>query len=300
VGWSHHVIYSMFQGLGIIPTILAIAGFLYAFIKIDKKILFLVAFPVIFYMHLVFASQPFSRYVLALIPFISIILGFFIYDYLYPKLRARVFKIAAILASVAIIMPTAIKSVKADILFSRPDTRAEAAAWIERNIPAFSKIAFDNTSYTPQLKQTKAQLEDKYRIADIQPGLGLLKRKKLGFQLKAIEGGKAYEVYYLGEGSEFAGQFFNLWPIIKNNLAELKKRNIEYVVFNNMTNLESTRQLYTDITNRYKPVAVFNPYKESKFRRPYDEIATTCLPILGKELFSREKNGPYIIIYKIR
>ena len=70
-----------------------------------------------------------------------------------------------------------------------------------------------------------------------------------------------------------------------------------YVVVNNMAASEATRRFGREVSKSYRPIVEFSPYKEGTFRKPYDKIETTCIPIAGKELFSRKSFGPYIIIY---
>jgi len=298
-GVTHHISHSLFEGLGSIAVILAILGLAITLVKRFREGLFIVSFPFVFYLHLILESQLYSRYALTVIPFLSVGLGFLVFDYLYPKMKSKGLQLMIVATSIIIIMPTFIKSVKADMLFARKDTRTEAAEWIMDNLPAGARVAFDNSSFKPQIKQTMAQLEEKRVILDKQPELKQLKSRKLDLQIKALEGEVAYEVYYLSEGDETAGQFLSIWPVIGPTLGELKKYRIEYAVFNNMTKSEEISRLRLEIAKRYKPAAVFSPYKEDSFRRPYDEVETTCLPIKTKELFSRTRPGPSIIIYRL-
>lgn len=300
IGWSHHIAYSLFEGLGIYTTILGIVGLAILLKKNFKSGILLLSFPVLFYLHLVFASQPFSRYVLSLIPFLSIGLGFILYDYFYLNLKSKITKVIFVIASLLIIFPTVAKSIKADMLFSAKDTRIDALLWIKQNLPVNSKIAFDDTSFRVPLKQTIEQLKSKEAILTRQEGLEKLKKQKLSLQEKALIGEKTYEIYYLGTGQEDAGQFLGLWPFIRNNIEELKKYKIEYIIFNNMNASEGMREFHQKITNLFPVVANFIPYKDKDFRLSYDDIETTCLTLKSKELFSRIKPGPHIIIYKIR
>lgn len=300
MGWSHHIIYSMFEGLGVMPTLLGIAGLSVLLLRRFKEAIFIISFPIFYYLHLVFASQSFSRYALALIPFFAIGTGFLLFDYFYPKCKTQARRFIIVAISFFIIMPTLVKSIKADILFAGEDTRVAAARWIEENIPPHTKIAFDHVFFKPPIKQTMAQLKEKQAIVGRQPELQQLKSKKLNFQIEAFQGGKTYEIYYLVKGDEDIGQFLNFWPVIRNNLNELRRSRIEYIAFNNMTISEDMHKLHKEIAKRHKPAAIFSPYKDRGFRRPYDKVAITCIPVKTKELFSRQRPGPHITVYKLK
>ncbi len=299
-GWAHHIAYSIFQGIGTIPAILGIAGLYVAAVTADRKRFFLIAFPCFFYLHLVFRSQLFSRYALPMIPFLSIAAGFFLFDCLYPKIKYRSMHFILIIAAFLILLPTTIKSVKADMLFTKKDTRIEATEWIEKNIAPYSKIALDHTFFRPQLRQTIEQLKEKQALLNNQPELRHLKSEKLIFQIAAVGDEDRYELYYIVRGDENFGQFLSFWPVIVNNIDELNKHGIKYIVFNNMSMSKNMRDFHDKIAMLYEPIVQFNPYNIEGFRRSYDETETTCIPILSKELYSRKSFGPYILIYKIK
>jgi len=299
LGWSHHITYSMFEGVGIMPTLLGIIGLGAVLGKKFKETLFLISFPAVFYIHLIFASQPFSRYVLVLIPFTAMYSGFLLFDYIYPRSERKILKLSVVAIAVLTILPTTVKSIKADMLFSGEDTRVIAADWIKANVPPGTKIAFDSVFFAPAVSQTLEQLESKREILTRQPELKGLKGRKLDLQIKAFKEDKTYRIYYLGEDTEVTGQFLSYWPAIESSSADLKKYEIEYVVFNNMTMSERIKDLHKEIAEKIKPEKVFSPYKDGNFRRSYDETAMTCIPAKDKELFSRTRTGPAIIIYKV-
>jgi len=299
-GWSHHIKYSLFEGMGCVSTVTGIAGLCGMFMKKNKNAIFFISFPVLFYLHLVFMSQQFTRYVIALVPFLAMGLGYIFFDWLYAKSRSRPFHTALILLSCMIAVPTAAKSITADALFSREDTRMAATRWIEQNIPVSAKIALDDGFFTPRIKQAVSQLKEKYSIINRQPELAGLKGRKLGLQIRALQGEKTYNVYYINSDNGEFGQFLSLWPPIKNDLGTLKQNGVEYVVINNMAVSEDIRRFQKDVAAGYDPIARFSPYKDEIFRRSYDEVDNTCIPIAGKELFSRGRFGPYLMIYKIK
>jgi len=300
IGWTHHIRHSLFQGISLPVTIGGFIGLCAALKKNAQRVLILVSFPVVFYLHLVFKSQPFSRYALVLVPFLSMGLAYLLYDYLYVRFNSRRVRLALVVLSAAILIPTIAKSAKADLLFSREDTRLIASRWIEANIPQFTKIALDHTFFTPPIKQTMAQLRDKRSITCKQPELEQLKSKKLDFQMNALGGLKTYGVYYIVPENENAGKFISFWPVIGNDLKSLKRIGIEYVIINNMESSESMQDFQKTVVDECIPVAQFSPYKSGAFKSSQDEIETTCIPIDDEELFMRQRFGPYIGIYRIR
>ncbi|MFC1807389.1 ArnT family glycosyltransferase [Candidatus Omnitrophota bacterium] len=297
IGFFHHIRYSLFQGIGIFTTVLGTAGLFIFLSRRSKESVLILSFPIIFFIHLIFMSQLHSRYVLVLVPFISIGAGFLLFDYIIKQSNSP--RVLIFTMTLLVLVPTLGKSLKADMLFVNKDTRTEAFEWIDKNLPMSSKIAMDNTSFIPQLRQTKSQLYQKQAILKNQPELKDLKSRKLDLQIKAFKADKTFEVYYLGAGDENKGQFLNLWPFIGNSREELSKHAIEYVVFNNMTKTEGMQELRKDLQRFGRPIAAFNPYIGAGFRRPYDDIDVTCMPIDDRELFSRRKSGPYIEIYRV-
>jgi hypothetical protein len=300
LGLSHHICYSLFEGLGSLVTISGMAGLAIYLRTNFKKAVFLISFPSLFYLHLIFASQPYSRYVLVLAPFISMGAGFLLFDYLPSRFKYKSQASIIFVLSILFILPTAIKSVKADMLLAGKDTRTEATEWIQNNIPYGSKIALDHTFFGPQLKQSVKQLREKKSIIDIQPELKALKTRKLDLQIKAVEGEKTYEVYYITAEGEKAGQFLNFWPVIMDNMEDLKKHEIHYVVLSNMSFSENMKKIHKELAKKARPLAVFSPYADKKFRLSRDPIELTNIPVKSDELFSRCKPGPYLVIYELK
>ncbi|MGB2961913.1 MAG: hypothetical protein WBC52_05810, partial [Candidatus Omnitrophota bacterium] len=44
----------------------------------------------------------------------------------------------------------------------------------------------------------------------------------------------------------------------------------------------------------------FSPYYDKKIKRPFDRVDTTFMSVASEEIFSREKTGPYLVIYRIK
>jgi 4-amino-4-deoxy-L-arabinose transferase-like glycosyltransferase len=149
VGWTHHITYSLYEGIGIFTIIAGFLGMIALFLSNKGKAAILLSFPAVFYIHLVFLSQHFPRYVLPLIPFFAIATGYFIFEYVLPMIKSEVFKKIVISLSIIPIIVLSIKPINANVLFTSVDTRIQAAEWIERNIKPKDPIAFDHTFFRP-------------------------------------------------------------------------------------------------------------------------------------------------------
>lgn len=302
IGWMHHLTYSLGQGIGGELLTIGLTGVTLSFITEKKfaKWLLFISFPVIFYIHLALGSQPFSRYALVLVPFVACWSAFFIFQILFTFARNTAHRRILILFSIALLLPAAVKAIKADLLFSAKDTRVVSARWIEENIPAATKIAVDHTSFRPQIAQTKEQISDKYRIAGAQAGLEEAKRKKIDLLLKSIGGKVTYEVYFLTYKKDIKAQFLSTAPSLPYDLDILINSGISYVVVNYNSYSRQKSGFIGELKKRADVVAEFSPYYNSEIHPPFDRIDYTFMPVSSEEVFSRYMTGPTLIIYKIK
>ena len=197
-------------------------------------------------------------------------------------------------------MPTTVKSIKACFLFSGEDTRGVSTYWIESNIPTLAKIAVDHTAFRPQISQTKQQIESKKKIAGNQEGLASSKEKKIDLMLKAIEGRKTYNVYFLSIKGRKEGQFLSTVPTISYNIKELKQEGIEYVVINLNSSSEEKKEFIKALEKEGKIIAAFSPYVDEVIRIPDDPFDMTFMAVSSAEIYKRKMTGPCIVIYKIQ
>jgi len=210
------------------------------------------------------------------------------------------YKVIVISLSFLIVIPTTLKSFKACSLFADEDTRAVSAHWIEANIPTLSKIAVDHTAFRPQISQTKAQIQSKKNIAGSQEGLAESKEKKIEFMVRALEGTKTYNVYFLTMKGEITGQFLSTVPAISHDMDVLRKEGIEYVVINFNSSSEGKTAFIKVLENEGKVIAEFSPYVDGSIRVPYDPIDMTFMSDASEEVYERKMTGPCIVIYKIQ
>ncbi len=301
VGWVHHLAYSLYEGIGLGLLTAGILGLIAIILKEKRmKAIFFISFPSVFYAHLAIKSQLFSRYALPLIPFLAIAASYLIFEILIPKTKSHAYRLAAIIISIMLIAPTLLKSIKADIIFSRKDTRIACAEWIEANIPPYTKIAVDHTSFRPVILQTREQILDKYAIVNSQHGLEKAKEKKLNLLLQAIADKKTYNIYFLTSKNKKKVQFLSTVPAIGCDINSLLKNGISYVVINYNAYNDAKSKFIDELSKKADIVIEFSPYYDKKIRHPYDNIDATYIAISSKELFARRFNGPCFVIYKLK
>lgn len=299
IGWSHHIIYSLAQSLGWIFIVTGVLGLIFIVFRYFNKGMVLISFPVIFYLHLVYFSQPFSRYAIPLIPFLAIGAGYFFFNVFTQGIKKRLLRNIFICAVCALLIPVLAKSVKASLLLSSVDTRIEVAEWVISNIAADEYIAMDHTFFRPVLLQNEKQLKEKYAVINRQAGLSLLKDKKLQLTLEAQKGKKSYNIYFLNQIPVAQGQFLATMPALPFDVSILRQKDIKYIVINYANRQNATENFYNEIKHKAKLLASFSPYRNNFIRMSYDMIDTTCMPTLSEEIYSRIKNGPAIEIYQL-
>lgn len=300
VGWLHHISYSLRESIGLLFFILGLLGMLLLTKENKQKGCLLFLFPIIFYLHLVFLSQPFPRYVIPLIPFFAIATGWLIFEYLIPKLKENLAKKFSVALIFLLFIPLIIKSIKVDILLSSKDTRIEAADWMKIHINSQSRIALDHTFFKPAIVQSREQLKDKYESLDRQSGLVNIKSRKLELMVQAQKKILGYYLYFLSPYFAKPAQFLAEIPSLPFDLDVLKSNNIDYVVINYAKRQKDTEKFYQALKDNAKLVVSFSPYSDGKVRFSYDMIATTAIALTSKEIYSRIKNGPALEIYELK
>ncbi len=299
-GWRHHFFYSLSEGVSLPIALAGLVGLIFLAVRKGKGLVF-VSFPLAYYLLIVYKSQHFARYVLPIVPFFAVGAGYLLFDIVYPRARNGVVRALIIALSILLIVPTFVKSVKADMLFAGTDTRVVSALWIKEFIPEGTKIACDSTNFRPVITQPYSQLEQKERFLESQPGLTSTKRKKLDI-LKAIgdKDTKGYPIYFMLELPDAQGEFLGTIPAIPYDLKAIRGQGIEYVVINGQISNEAKNAFLPELLEQSVLVKKFGPYPSGAVRETYDSTATTCLPVKSRELFSRKMSGPVLRVYKIK
>ena len=299
VGFFHHLKHSLFQGLGMPLFTLCLIGFFYAVCRLSRKLIVFISFPLVFYLVNVNFSQPHARYVLPLIPFLLILAAWFLESTLFkegmPTLKAKILITAV---SMMVVLPTGIKSVYSDYLFSKKDTRTLAKEWIEDNIPYGSRIAIDHSFFSPRINPGREQLEEKLNYV-LQNQLGTAKESKIRMLMKLNEVRPNYSLYFLNDDKGSSKAFLFSQPFLPFRFNELLDNGVQYVIVSNEKLSGSNAQFYSELKRKGKVVAGFTPYRDKTRSFPVENVTRTAGPLKSKEVYARERNGEIITIYSI-
>lgn len=136
--WAGYPV-TLLWGLGVVPVLLAVIGFVLGWRRDRGRALLLVAFPVLLYLAMATQDRWFARWLLPAYPALAVLAGHGAARTAY-ELRRRlppVLRPAAVplVAVVALTQPV-VAVVRSDVLLLRTDTRTEALAWLaSRPIP---------------------------------------------------------------------------------------------------------------------------------------------------------------------
>ena len=298
MGWTHHLSYSLAEGVSSILAILGVLGLLALPLRTKKGWIFL-SFPLALYVVMVFKSQPFARYVLPLIPFISMGVSFILFYILSENNKTKFLKKFAIICAIMILIPTTIKSVKADMLFSSGDTRDVSAYWIKENLSGGTKIACDSTAFRPNIVQPRSQLLEKIMILKKTGNAEPAKIKKLEYMIEVSSNDEGYPIYFMFENPDLDSEFVGMTPSVPYDIDVLKEKGIEYITINTQYMDEYKKKFLLRNSNRIKLIKVFTPYIVENIEENIDYIASTFMPMHERDLLLRDKTGPIIRVYRI-
>jgi 4-amino-4-deoxy-L-arabinose transferase-like glycosyltransferase len=127
-GWLYYL-GTLTWGFGWLPLLAAVAGAVLA-LRHDWRIgLLLVAFPVCFYLYMGAQGRFFGRWLMPIYPALSVLAG-----YALVQLSAR--RVAVLAGVTALVcVQGAWASLHVDRVLGREDTRTQALAWIQANVP---------------------------------------------------------------------------------------------------------------------------------------------------------------------
>lgn len=320
----HHLLYSLRHGLGLPLLSLALLGLLYrirsAFrlpragesseVLRHHKALTLLFFLFPYYGVLVFAAQPYDRYVLPLIPFlcffaadcaarIAIVPAAFSGDGPPgPSRSYRSWLFLLIIAATA--LPGAGRSVIWNILMHNDDVRTQAQNWINENISRGSRIAMDGSFEMPRLEFSPAQIMEKRRSLETKGEFSAGQMRRLQYLLRTAPEGSGYHIYFLSDEADRESPFLFSNPRIPYSYKAIKDRGIQYLVRAYRGRAEDDHEAFwKEVEDQGVRVRRFSPYREPGRIRGRDIQPLTGGPFLLSDLLSRVANGETIDIYRL-
>jgi len=242
-------------------------------------------------------GQPFARYMLPLIPPLCLLASVGVIR-CCEGLRwgAKIQGVIIGVITLSLIIPT----IYSDYLFIQKDTRTQAKEWIEENIPVGSAFAVENRFYAPRLVPALEQIKQKFDLLK-ESNLADTKRKRLDMMLEVVKGQKTYLTYKLSPlGEEGEAQFLFEHPFAPLDWKGLRKKNIQYIIFNPSEPNAEVHHFKESLKPRLEFIAEFSPYRNPRDRVMQDLYGSTAAPHDLRELFRRYRLGPYLEIYKVK
>ena len=296
IGWAFYLKTSLLSGIGIPFLVLAATGILYALFRHGKEDILILSFPLIYFISIGDGYGVFSRYMIPLIPFLSIYAGRLLRYISSPEsVFGKKGKAVALAFLIIALIPNISKSVQFDILCSKEDTRVEARHWIETNIPTGSRIFMlgNYRNNLPYLDMGKKSLEREVNLLE-----------------KASKGKNRYRLYLLAYdyilSNDIVPSTGTYEYIIGNHFSEedIEKYDAEYFVTG-----EGFLKFYSGksetvaplLEKRFRLIKTFSPLSgniEKPEKAVFDPIDAFYLPLSGFGEF--ERPGTVIKIYALK
>lgn len=289
-GYLFHLLHSLPEGMGLPLFVLALGGLALLLNRRAPVDLVLLAFVLPYFVFIGSLSSRFERYALPLLPFLALLAALALVE-VAGRARGSGWRLAArwrpglglAMAACLLVAPELARVTYFHVLLSRPDTRALAGAWIEREIPAGSQIALE--PYSPALPLTPAMVREGRRRMG--PGRSILSTRFDRF-LEQVE--------------EDGGGGYWIFRLTAYDLDRLLEQGVEYVVLSGFI-----YQRYQQACDRYPAPCRF-----------YEELERRATPLVAIEpglggralsagdiyapltrLFERTRPGPSIRIYRL-
>ncbi len=136
--WLFYFTHHLSNGLGILLESLVILGILYAFYRKSPWDILLLSFPIAYYL-LFMHSVGYAYHMLPAIPFVLILAARFL-DEAACRYFNRFSTAVVVCIAILVTVPTSLEAVKFAKVIASGDTRTEARAWIQENVPQDSLI----------------------------------------------------------------------------------------------------------------------------------------------------------------
>lgn len=291
----HDWISNLRHDIGNVPLLLFTIGTIFALFRFSKKNIILLIFPVT---HFVLFSLPAWKNIhwqMVTLPFFVNLAAYFL-NSMYLKLTRMPTLIRKGLLSIIIVSFTLgplMRVMNHDRLLSRTDTRTLAKEWIEKYIPAGTKIAMERgrffSHFSPPVRMNAASIRRLY----LDPHSPFVTK---GYRIEHL---KKYYEFLIKANEE---PTYDITPIVFDPWAgqmsfyeRPRPMTFEYY------KLEGIQ--YFIITHKLEKFATVNPRNKAEeefiqsYRRLYNELKKQA--ILVKEFHPADNPGPHIYIFRL-
>jgi len=296
IHWLFHM-KMLYHGLGPVLFVMACFGMSVSVWRPNRKELVFLCFPVLYYLIIAKAGQPFARYVLPLVPF-GIVWAAAFFSQLSTRYVTKVEQKGRHLAIglLVVTLLTLPKTIYSDYLFLKSDTRDLAEEWLRENVSSSKTLILDDTGKAPKLTPTKDQVRKK--ISTLEKTGPLASTKVLRLEnLLALESYPTpnYNLYYLQESSG-QNQFTLLGPFVDYDRNEVLKIAPDYLLTNELAKRHSSH-FYNDVLKDFELIVTFDSRRNAELELKYE--GWTYLPI-DDDLWNYKRPGPPIYIYRFK
>jgi uncharacterized membrane protein len=234
----------LFDTAGAIAAVLAVVGIAFAAARDVKRTLWLLAFPIPFFLFIA-GTFPASRYLVPLVPFLAIFAGVTVWEiWRRQRLVAQIVLIAAIAVAGR-------ESLASDAFIRQTDTRTLALRYIEQHLPAGATIL--TQPYSVPLEPTAGVLDE----AVSKSGREMPTKTRLQLARQPYPS-PAYRIIYLGRGMDVDKLYL---PYEELTREALRRENVAFIVLKRYNDgAPATMSLLAALAGKGRRIAVFSPY----------------------------------------
>lgn len=148
-GWVFYL-KTLRWGIGDLLLMLALGGITMAFIRRSRYVVFLLSFPLLYFVVMGRTGHVFARYAMPLLPFLALAAAEFLRTVVsWIRAPGRYATLLTLVLMLIAVAQPVHSSLRHDVLLTRKDSRTVAKEWIEEHIPEGSSILLE--WHTPPL-----------------------------------------------------------------------------------------------------------------------------------------------------
>jgi len=291
-GWVNFIKISLYHGVGLPLLLFSLLAIIYLLIKRTKLAIFLVSFPLIYYLVMGVVRAVYVRYALPIVPFLCIISAFFLHD-LFRNLKG-IIKPIVLTIVILILLSVSIQNIIGYLTaITKQDTRSLAVKWIIKNIKENSTVGWVGSAWSvPNLPFSAKEIDS--RFTETRVGFSL--PPKILKNMKTKVGNTGYRIlrYDAEKADTDSLRFFKIDQIHPRNIKCLVVTSYPDLPFGKVPKEISTLLLDT---TQYFPRIQFNPFQKEKPKLVMDKQDASYQPFAN--FGDVKRPGPLVSIYRI-